>query len=447
MKAWLAYVILVGPVAGSSLLGRPPVYLSPSAIVATRDGSSLFVACSTSSNVLCLDAKDRKARASIKTPGPPSGLALSSDDKRLYVTCAAHESQVLTVDVARRTIIGTVTVGHTAQAPVLSLDGGTLYVCNQFNNDVSVIDLPAQRETARIPVQREPMAADITRDGKYLLVANHLSTGRSDSKMVAAIVSVIDLAAGRTVKELNLPAGSEMLKGLRVSPDGKYAVLTHIFCNYDLPTRRVQLGLMNANALTIINLANIEPLITFLLDEPERGAGNSWGVAWSADNSTLAVTHAGTREVSIIDFPALLAGLPQNAKLKSPTKASTPVLKFVPHYEDEELNDGLPFLVGARKRIKLPQGDLGPRAVVMSGQTVYSANYFSDTLSAIDLDAPQPQAVSVPLGPKQEMTGRDEHAINIPRGARACYWDWKGLIFVPLSDPCRLARQVKKFCG
>jgi YVTN family beta-propeller protein len=329
------------------------------------------------------------------------------------------------VDVHRGKIIATINAGHTARSPVLSLDGKTLYVCNQFDNDLSVIDLAARQETGRIPVQREPVAADITHDGKYLLVANHLSVDRSDSKNVAAVVSLIDLAAGREVNELNLPVGSEMLKDLRVSPDGKYAVLTHIFCNYDLPTRHVELGLMNANAMTILNLANLEPLYTLLLDEPYRGAGNPWGVAFSADSSTLVVAHAGAREISVIDFPALLAGLPdRNRKAPWPTNLSTAVLKFVPHYEDEELNDGLPFLVGARQRIQLAPDDLGPRAIVISGHTVYTANYFSDTLSAIDLSAPRKHAVSVPLGPKQEMTParRGEFYFH---DAEICYQSWQ----------------------
>jgi YVTN family beta-propeller protein len=87
----------------------------------------------------------------------------------------------------------------------LARDAKTLFVCNQFNNDVSVIDLAAKKEVRRIAVQREPVAADITKDGKYLLVANHLHNGRADVDDVAAVVSVIDVAAGRVAKELRLP--------------------------------------------------------------------------------------------------------------------------------------------------------------------------------------------------------------------------------------------------
>ena len=47
-------------------------------------------------------------------------------------------------------------------APVLSPDGKTLFVCNRFNNDISVLDLETGKEQCRIPVQREPVAAALT---------------------------------------------------------------------------------------------------------------------------------------------------------------------------------------------------------------------------------------------------------------------------------------------
>ena len=91
--------------------------------------------------------------------------------------------------------------GYQAQSPVLSPDGRTLYVCNRFNNDVSVFDLATKKEIRRIAVPREPFSAAVTPDGKHLLVANHLHAGRADVDVVASSVSVIDLAAGKVLKE------------------------------------------------------------------------------------------------------------------------------------------------------------------------------------------------------------------------------------------------------
>lgn len=253
--------------------------LSPTALVAASEGKALYVACATAARVLCLDTGTRKVSGFITTPAPPLGLALSLDERQLFVTCAGPESKVCIVDIAQHKIVEIIPAGHTATAPVVSRDGKMLYVCNRFNNDVSVIDLTTGKELHRIPVQREPVAADITKDGKYLLVANHLPTGRADVDYVAAVVSVIDVAAGKVVKELQLPNGSGSLNDIRVSPDGKYAVVTHIVGRFNrLPTRPTE-GWINANALTIIDLAGMKVHGTTLLDDHYRGAANPWGVA------------------------------------------------------------------------------------------------------------------------------------------------------------------------
>ena len=317
------------------------------------------------------------------------------------------------MDPAKRKVLATLPAGHTALAPVLSPDGKSLYICNRFNNDVSVFDLAARREVRRIAVQREPVAADLTKDGRFLLVANHLHTGRADVEDVAAVVSVIDVAAGNVVKELRLPTGSGVLNDLRVSPDGKYAAVTHLVASFNRAASQVRSGWMNANALTLIDLARMEVHYTVLLDQPGSGAANPWGLAWSADSATLVAAHAGTHEVSVIAVPALLDGIreaerthPQghqpggskrpDAQVRAPSRAAKPTLAFISRYEG--LAEGPPFLVGARQRVKLPSGDLGPRPVAIAGHTAYVANYFSDTLSLIDLAAPQPNAQSIPLG-------------------------------------------------
>ena len=371
-------------------------YLSPTAMAATD--KTLFIACTSAKQILFLDEAGRRI-SSIAIPLPPSGLALAPDGTKLFVTCAAPESKVCVVDIRRQRIIGTLPAGHAATSPVLSLDGKTLYVCNQFDNNVSVIDLAAKRELYRIAVQREPVAADITKDGKFLLVANQLPTGRADRETVAAVVSVIDLSARKVVKKLQLANGSGSLKDIRVSPDGKYAAVTHIVSSFSRATTKVQSGWMNANALTVIDLARMEIAFSLLLDEPNRGASNPWGLAWAANGQTLAVAHSGTHEISLINFQSLLASRVSSAKDRS--KPAKPVLTYISHYEG--MDPGLPFLTGARVRIKLPTADLGPRSLISAGSKIYAANYYSDTLSVIDLDAPIPEATTIPLGPKSEM--------------------------------------------
>jgi cytochrome c peroxidase len=89
-------------------------------------------------------------------------------------------------------------------------------------------------------------------------------------------------------------------------------------------------------------------------------------------------------------------------------RTACPTLAFISRYEG--LAEGLPFLVGARRRVKLPEGDLGPRAVAVVGHMAYTANYFSDTLTAIDLSNTNSRPESIPLsesGPRNPRAEAD----------------------------------------
>jgi len=401
----------------ATLSDRP--WLSPSTLAATPDGATLFIGCATGQRVLFLDLASRKVTTSVRVPLPPTGLAVSADGKWLYVTCAGPQSQVCVIEVARARVVSQLKAGHTAYAPVLAPGGRTLYVCNRFNDSVSVFDLAAGKEVRRIEVQREPVAAAITPDGKRLLVANLLHTGRADTATVAAVISVIDPEAGRVVKELQLPSGSGLLNDLAISPDGKFAVVSHILARFPLPTTQLDRGWVNTNAKTLIALDQMEVVNTILLDTVEHGAANPWGVAWSADGKRLVVALAGTHEISVTDFPALLDKLS-----KLPKTDGSGAAAGAGSLTREDVPNDLSFLVGVRERRPLPQGDLAPRGVLIVGRVAYTANYFSDTLTALELDGPQPRAESISLGPKPQMNAarRGELYFN---DARICFQGWQ----------------------
>ena len=411
----------MAPFASAAEPASKAPWLSPSVMAAPGEGKLLYVGCATANQVVVFDTAENKVTRKIEVPGTPSGLALSADGARLYVTCASPASQVCVVETSSGKVLDTIAAGHTATAPVLSPDGKVLFICNQFNDSVSVIDLEAKKTTRQIKVQRQPVAAALTKDGKFLLVGNLLHNGAADVDYVAAVVSVIDVSAGKVVKELQLPNGSSALNDIRVSPDGKYACVTHILARFHLPTTQLDRGWMNTNAKTIIDLGKMELLNTVLLDNVDSGAANPWGLAWSADSKTVVVAHAGTHEISVIDFPALLAKLAKLPKVLDETKpydytAASRVQADVP-------ND-LSFLVGVRQRVKFAESDRGPRAVVLIGKKAYAANYFSDTLTLVDLSSAYIKPESIPLGPKPEMTVvRRGEAIFHDAGI--CFQNWQ----------------------
>ena len=211
---------------------EPSVPLSPSGLLCRASSRDLLVTCAGSKVIVRFDTAKRRVADHIPLPGPPGGLAISPDSERLFVACPATESKICIFDLASTKLSGEILSGHNATATVAGLDGKTLYACNRFDNDVSVINLARGTEMSRISVQREPLAADITKDGKYLLVANRLPAGRADANYCGAVVSVIDTATGKVLSELRLPNGSGSLNDLRLSPDGRYSAVTHLVANF-----------------------------------------------------------------------------------------------------------------------------------------------------------------------------------------------------------------------
>lgn len=382
-------------------------WISPSALVLSRDGGSLFVASATSGQVLWVDTASRKIQRVLPVPAAPSGLALSADGHRLLVTCSAGESTLEILDWRAGKSIRSVALGCGAMAPVLAPDGATAFVCNRFNDAIAVVDLTQGIEVRRIPVEREPVAAALTPDGRTLFVGNHLPVGRADVGMVSAHVTVIDVAKGQVVRQLALPNGGNLIRDVRVSPDGRHVCVTHTLARFQLPTTQVERGWINANAITLIEVAGPTVLNTVLLDQVERGAANPWAAAWTDDGRSLAVTHAGTHELSVIDFPGLLQKLGRMASA-APDKAKR--TGYVVSQASADVPNDLSFLGELRQLI--PLGGKGPRAVTWQGDRAYVANYFSETVSAVDFAARPVRVVEIPLhGPRPMTVARRGEAL------------------------------------
>jgi YVTN family beta-propeller protein len=351
---------------------------SPLAVVADAAGKTLYIAGvgegDATGSVAVFDIEASRVTRTCPLPGRPSGLALSRDGTRLYATCGGVRGTVEVLDARTGGRLAGLLAGHTPTAPVVSPDGGTLYVCNRFDNDVSVIDLASKHTLARIPVLREPAAAAITPDGKTLFVANFLPVGPTNTGYAAAAVSVIDTSSKEVAATIHLPNGSTSLRGVCVSPDGKHAYVTHGLARWQLPTIMLERGRINTNAFSVIDAEAKTLVNTVLLDKVDRGAANPWGVACTADGRYVCLTFAGTHELCVIDRQGLHDKL---AAVVRGEKVSYTLLKpaDVPH--------DLSFLSGLRRWIRLK--GKGPRALALVGDRAYVPEYFTDTMSVVDI--------------------------------------------------------------
>ena len=383
-------------------------YLGPVDLVASADGSRLFVACADAKQIAVVRIDSGKITRTIAMPAEPTGILLGPNGTRLYVTCAAPKSTVVVLDAASGKTIASITTGHTACGPVLSPDGKTLYVCNRFDNEVAVIDLASGKETARVATAREPIAAAITPDGKTLLVSNFLPTGPATAEIVAAEVTVIDTTSLKTTS-IRLKKGSTRLRGIRVSPDGRYAYVVHVVSPYYRPLSPIELIWTTPTAMSVIDVAEKRLAGMVLLDGLVFGAADPWGVAVSPDGETICVTHAGSQDLSVIDTKRLMKKL-QEMHEKSPLPPGIYVTGMRTFGPDE-----LAFIWPARRRFHLRGCDLGklfdpsarhgPRGLAIIGSKVYIAMYFSDCITVIDM-RPEADVVtsSIRLGSQPKLT-------------------------------------------
>ena len=381
-------------------------YLGPAAVAASPDGRTLFVSLADAGQVAWVDAADGSIIRRVDVPARPAGVAVSPDGGRLFVACAAPRSVVAVIDARSGRLVRSIAVGHTAEALAIAPDGRLLYVCNRFDDDVSIVDPDTGETIDRVPTRRQPIAVAVTPDGGTVVVANHLPAGRADTFYVVSEVTIFDAGTHRAVS-IALPNGSTGLRGLCLSPDGRFALVTHILSNYELVPSQVVGGWTNINAVSIIDVSAGKLVNTIRLDEMYLGAANPWGIAFSADARWLCVAHAGTDELSVIDGRALLE-LARRGVFASPTVGGTP-------------ND--PGILGnMRRRVKLP--GKGCRRIAVVGTRALVAQYFSDSLAVVELGGETPAVSSVALGPDPRWTpGRFGQVLF--NDATICFQQWQ----------------------
>jgi YVTN family beta-propeller protein len=387
-------------------------YASPCALAPTSDGKILFVACSTAGQVVRFETVQNKVTARIPLPDAPCGLVLSSNGALLYVACAAPKSTICILDTSKLRVLEKISTGHTSMSPVLGPREDRLYVCNRFNNDVSVIDLRTWQEIKRVAVEREPVAGAVTPDGRYLIVANHLHAQTANRLHIGASVSVIDTEKLALCKNIELTLGASFLNGVAISPNGKFAAVTHVHSMYWLSTTGVELGRMNGSALTVLDLDKLEVLGMIFLDQTLSGAAMPWGVAWTQDGNTIAVANSSAHAISLVDAPTVADpasfGSTRIGAYEPTERGMAPLPKQRP--------------VRLQKRIAVP--GQGPRAVALAGSQFYTANYFSEDLCRIDLSADELQPELLSLGRVRAPTieRKGEMLFN---NAQLCFQGWQ----------------------
>ena len=335
-------------------------YFSPTDFDIDTKNKLLFIAGKTANEIQSYNLSDFSLQNTLQTELTPKAVKIVGDN--LLITQSYSAGELLVIDKNSFVIKSRIKVGNGACDIATTSDYKTVFVANQFSNDISVIDLELQTETKRIPVLRQPMQIEISLDGNYLFAANFLTSESANSDTVTSKVSIIDLETEQVIKNIPLANGSNALRGMSLSTDGKYLFISHNLGRFQMPTTQLEQGWMNTSALSVINTGSLEFVATVLLDEPEYGAAGSWGISCTPEN--IFVAHSGTHDFSKINYSEFIEKLNKTR-------------------DKDALSYNLRFLSGIRTRIKVDGN--GPRVLKASGNQLFVANYFTDNINIFDI--------------------------------------------------------------
>ncbi len=391
MKRYILPLLLT--LSTLSLSSQTKVWQSESIAVS---GDNIILGNNNTKEIVKLD-ESGKTVASLSFDDPVTGLVVYGNDA--YVTTSYAKGALHKVNLDTFTLGGSLVLDMGSKSPTVDKDGKFIYVCNQFKGTVSKVDLASMKEVASGKAVREPFASVLSADGKYLFVNNFLPLAPAQLDYVASELSVFDTQSMQLVKNITLDNGSNALRGIALSPDGRYVLISHNLGRFQVPTSQLQQGWMNTSALSVVDASSLEFVATTLLDEPERGAAGIWGVQTAGDK--IVVSHSGTHDISVIpytDFAIKLEGYEQKTNLS---------------YD-------LYFIYGLRERIPIVGN--GPRNFVIKDDKAYIPTFFSDTLNVYNLESGDNKVIA--YNPDRVETPQNIGERNF-NDAMLCFQNWQ----------------------
>ncbi|RGP18274.1 c-type cytochrome [Parabacteroides gordonii] len=345
---------------------------APDHIWSSGESGNLLVANRDKKEVCLIDTHFNKTGIKAVLPSPANDL-VQTPDRHIWVVCDGAGGALCELDGKDLSVLSETKLGHTPSAVLFNPQTGSLWTTQRFNNELWEVSPDTKEVTNRITVGREPVDIISFANDSLLLVANNLPEMSSLAYPIACQLDIVDVNSKKVVKRLQLPNGSTDVKALATDSKGDYAYAVHLLARYQLPTNQVDRGWMSTNVLSVINLHSQEVENTVLLDTPQKGASNPWNVVVSPDDSKIWISLSGTHELASVDRISLHDRL---ARVKAGEKV-TPSTKDATHVQDDA-----GFLYGIRNFYKTK--GKGPRALYVTPEKVYTANYYTGEMVAFN---------------------------------------------------------------
>ena len=193
------------------------------------------------------------------------------------------------IDPATNKVVGKINGMEATHGIAVAPDGSRIYISEEANNTLTVIDGKTLQVTKRIPLSGNPNLVDITPDGRWIYVAIALTyDDLSEFPQVKANpsggVDVIDTVSLQKVKTIAIKGG---VHDLNVTPDGKYVIAGN--------ARGGQ-----ANVMTVVDTKTNEIAWTL----PMNPAPSPMAISKNPDGSTKSIFAQNGRDngFQVVDF-------------------------------------------------------------------------------------------------------------------------------------------------
>jgi len=246
-----------------------------------------------------LDIGTRKVTQFLWLPNVWNGLVFSKDGRRVFVSGGSSgkihvftyaDGKASPAEGVKPEVEGPVFLAGMAIHP----GTGKLYVCNEANHEIWVLDPGTLAVETTVPVGQHPHSCAFGADKRHLYVSNW--GGRS--------VSVVDTQKNRRVRDI---AVGLRPNDLALAPDGRLFVA----CSGDntvhvIQTRTVEQDAPDASPTRRLSEGTREIISTSLYPQSPEGSTPD-AVAVSPDGKTLFVANADNNSVLVVDISNALS--------------------------------------------------------------------------------------------------------------------------------------------
>ncbi len=247
-----------------------------------------------------LDIATRKVTQFLPLPEVWNGLAFTKDGRKIFVA-GGDSGKIYAFKLSEGKAEPAGAVQPSPEATPVFLAGiaahpktGKLYVCNEGNHEVWVVNPETLALEAAIPVGQHPHSCTFGLDERHLYVSNWGSRS----------VSVVDTRNNRRVRDI--PVGLRP-NDSTLSPDGRLFVA----CSGDntvhvIQTRALEALAPDASPTRRLPEGTREIISTSLYPQSPEGSTPD-GVAVSPDGRTLFVANADNNNVMVVDISNALS--------------------------------------------------------------------------------------------------------------------------------------------